>query len=85
MRDAAGQVYGICGISSDITHFKRIEQERNQFFSLTLDLLCIADFNGRILRVNPSWEKTLGWTPEELTSRQYLELVHPDDRAATDA
>lgn len=85
MRDAAGAIYGICGISSDITHFKRIEEERNQFFNLTLDLLCIVDFSGQILRVNPSWEKTLGWTAEELKAQRYLEFVHPDDHAATDA
>lgn len=83
MRDTAGKIYGLCGISSDITEFKRIQQERNQFFNVTLDLLCIADFNGYFRRLNPSWERTLGWTEEQLKAKPYLEFVHPDDRNAT--
>ncbi len=83
MRDAAGHIYGVCGVSSDITKFKRIEEERNRFFDLTLDLLCVGNFAGYFTRLSPSWERTLGWTLTELTSRPYLEFVHPDDRAAT--
>jgi two-component system NtrC family sensor kinase len=85
MRDAAGHIYGVCGISSDITDFKRIQEERNQFFNLTLDLLCIADFNGYFRRLNPSWERTLGWSVEELMAKPYLEFIHPEDRAKTAA
>lgn len=83
LRDAAGKIYALCGISSDITEFKRVQQERNQFFNLTLDLLCIADYTGYFRRLNPSWERTLGWTEEQLMAKPYLEFVHPDDRAAT--
>ena len=57
--------------------------ELNRFFSLSIDLLCIADCNGRLLRVNPAWEATLGWTADELTANPYLDFVHPDDRSAT--
>src|SRR5207302_3901840 len=83
MRDAAGTIYGVCGISSDITEFKRIQQERNQFFNITLDMLCVADFAGYFRRLNPSWQRTLGWTAEELMAKPYLEFVHPDDRDNT--
>jgi PAS domain S-box-containing protein len=57
--------------------------ELDRFFSLSLDLLCIADSDGRFVRVNPAWQETLGWSPEELTSRPYIDFVHPDDVAAT--
>jgi PAS domain S-box-containing protein len=57
--------------------------ELDQFFSLSIDMLCIAGTNGRFRRVNPAWEETLGWPAEELTSMPYIDLVHPDDRAAT--
>ena len=55
----------------------------DRFFSLSIDLLCIAGTDGRFRRVNPAWEETLGWSAEELTSMPYMDLVHPDDRAAT--
>jgi PAS domain S-box-containing protein len=58
-------------------------EELDRFFSLSLDLLCIADGEGRFRRVNPAWQDTLGWTVEDMTSAPYIELVHPDDRAAT--
>jgi two-component system, NtrC family, sensor kinase len=83
MRDETNKVYGICGISTDITEFKRIQQERNQFFNVTLDMLCIADFSGYFRRVNPSWERVLGWTTEELLAKPYVEFIHPEDRELT--
>ena len=60
-------------------------QELDQFFSLSLDLLGIADVDGRFKRVNAAWERALGWTAAELTSGPYLDFVHPDDREATAA
>jgi PAS domain S-box-containing protein len=58
--------------------------ELHRFFSLSLDLLCIADSEGRFVRVNPAWESVLGWTEAELTAAPYIAFVHPDDRAATE-
>jgi PAS domain S-box-containing protein len=55
----------------------------NRFFALTLDLLCVAGFDGYFKQLSPTWEKVLGWTQAELRARLYLDFVHPDDRAAT--
>ncbi|MEO6036426.1 MAG: ATP-binding protein [Verrucomicrobiota bacterium] len=62
----------------------RLEQEtkRNRFFNLSIDLLAIADFEGYMLQLNPSWQKTLGFSEDELKSRPGLEFVHPDDKPA---
>lgn len=54
-----------------------------RFFEIALDLLCHLDFNGHFRRLNPAWERTLGWTREELMSRPFIEFVHPDDRERT--
>ncbi len=59
------------------------EVKGNRFFTLSLDLLAIAGMDGYFRHVNPSWERTLGYTPEELKSRPFMEFVHPDDREAT--
>ncbi len=64
---------------------RQLEDEVARFFSLSLDMLCIAGKNGYFQRINPAWSSTLGWTDEELLGRPYIEFVHPDDRAATAA
>src|SRR5687767_3753618 len=48
------------------------ETKRNRFFTLALDMLAIADFQGTFKQLNPSWERTLGYTYEELRSRPLL-------------
>lgn len=58
-------------------------EELDNFFSVNLDLLCIADTDGYFLRLNPAWEKTLGYGLDELMSQRYIKFVHPDDASAT--
>ena len=53
--------------------------DAGRFFDLTLDLLSVIGFDGYRRRVNPAWEKTLGWSTAELLATPALELVHPDD------
>jgi rsbT co-antagonist protein RsbR len=54
-----------------------------RFFSLSLDMLATAGFDGVFRDLNPSWERTLGWSVEELRSKPFLEFVHPEDRQKT--
>jgi PAS domain S-box-containing protein len=58
-------------------------EEQDQFFEVAIDMLCHLDFNGHFKRLNPAWERTLGFTREELMSRPFIEFVHPDDRERT--
>ena len=55
----------------------------DRFFAVAIDLLCVLDFNGYFKRLNPAWEKALGFTIAELQSKPFIEFVHPDDRERT--
>ncbi len=55
----------------------------DRFFTNSIDMLCHLDFNGYFKRLNPAWERTLGFTLEELMARPFIEFVHPDDRKRT--
>lgn len=62
---------------------KQLEDQRERFFQVSLDMLVFAGFDGYFKRLNPAWERTLGFTAEELMSKPQIEWVHPDDREAT--
>ncbi|HSL44768.1 MAG TPA: ATP-binding protein [Anaerolineales bacterium] len=56
-----------------------LRQRAEQFFNITLDLLCITNIDGRLVDLNPAWENALGYKVEDLQGRVFTELVHPDD------
>lgn len=68
-----------------LADYERQLAQSERLFQVSLDLLCIAGTDGYFRRLNPAFEKTLGYTPEELKSRPFTDFVHPDDLAATRA
>lgn len=62
---------------------RHVPDLEERFFSVSIDLLCCLDFNGYFRRLNPAWERTLGFTRAELLSKPFFEFVHPDDRERT--
>ena len=67
----------------DLSRQKRTEEELDSFFRLSLDMFCILGFDGVFRRVNPAWERILGYAPETLAGSHSMELIHPEDREAT--
>jgi PAS domain S-box-containing protein len=83
IRDKSGTITGYLGTAQDLSQRVAAEQERDRFFELAQDMLCIANAEGYFQRVNPAFSRILGWSKSELLSRPFLDFVHPDDRAAT--
>ncbi|GEM_PF-835375 len=62
---------------------ERARQETERVFSSSIDMLGSANFEGHFVSLNPAWEQTLGYTPEELMATPFVDFVHPDDIEAT--
>jgi len=56
-----------------------------RMYGLSSDLLCVVDFEGQFKEVNPAIDQVLGFGQGDLLGTPFLELVHPDDREATQA
>ncbi len=65
----------------ELAERKRSEEERERIFSLSVDLMCVAHTDGLFKRTNPSFERILGFSEDELLARTFLDIVHADDRA----
>ena len=83
-----GSVVGAVVVVRDVSERLRAEtlqRERDRFFELSVELFCIADTQGNFHQVNDAFSRTLGYSQAELVNRPWSGLLHPDDRALTQA
>ncbi len=62
---------------------KRASEELESFFTVNLDLLCMADMDGNFVKTNEAWSRILGYSTEDLNRMKFLDFVHPEDLPAT--
>jgi PAS domain S-box-containing protein len=60
-------------------------RERDRIWSVSQDLLVVADSSGVWKQINPAWTSALGWSEKELLNRTSEWLEHPEDRTKTRA
>jgi two-component system CheB/CheR fusion protein len=81
-----GKPHRLRGLMFDITEKKEAEQKltlSDDIFNYSIDMLAISGFDGYYKTLNPAWEKTLGWSADELMAKPWIEFVHPDDHKKT--
>jgi two-component system, sensor histidine kinase and response regulator len=98
IRDKDGNARDFLIMVEDITERKRAEEavregqrkleaalETNQLImDNSQDVICTIDENGCFVTINEASETMWGFSPDELIGRRYIELVHSDDRPATE-
>ncbi|MFW5635626.1 MAG: PAS domain S-box protein [Thermodesulfobacteriota bacterium] len=58
--------------------------EQQTLFSMSLDMICIADIHtASFLKVNPAFTTTLGYSEAELLSVPFTDFIHPEDLEPT--
>ncbi|GEM_PF-4867341 len=62
---------------------RQAEEQRERFFEVSRDLICIAGNDGFFKMLNAAWKTVLGFPTEELLRRPYVEFVHVEDRERT--
>lgn len=70
-------------VGNGIVRRRRAERGMEDIVESSLDLIGIAGFDGYWKRVNPAFERTLGYTTQELLARPLVDFVHPDDVQST--
>ena len=89
LTDARGEITAWVGTNTEIEAQKQAEAEsardRERLWISSQDLMLVCDLSGQITAVNPSGERMLGWTEEEMLGRDLIDFLHPDDIASTNA
>ena len=76
---ARGETAQAASLSRSLSQTQQVVDEHEVFFMCALDMLCIATTDGRFHKVNHAFERTLGYTTQELLAQPFFDLVHPDD------
>ncbi|MBL4652419.1 MAG: PAS domain S-box protein [Flavobacteriales bacterium] len=87
LKDKSGKTIGLMGVSRDITEVKRAqnlleksEEQYRDLFENATDLIQSVDSQGKILFVNESWKKTLGYSEKELENKNIFDIIAPADK-----
>ncbi|MFZ5515029.1 MAG: PAS domain S-box protein [Candidatus Zhuqueibacterota bacterium] len=79
--DRNGELKHLEGFITDVHDERFAKEDRDRFFNLTTDLICMITARGIFKFVNQEWEKVLGYKQIEMVSRPVLNFIHPNDVA----
>ncbi len=88
-RDADGAInqwYGTCtDVEDQVQTLEALQVSEQRFRSTFYDSgfgIAMVGFDGKFLRVNPSFCRIVGYSEEELLSRDFALITHPEDLAS---
>jgi two-component system, NarL family, sensor histidine kinase UhpB len=71
-------------LRKEVSERRQAEEELAKIFTLSLDMICIADIStSTFVKINPAFTETLGYPEKELLERPFLNFIHPEDAAPT--
>jgi PAS domain S-box-containing protein len=70
-------------VGNAVVRRRRAEREAERIFDFSLDMMGTVGLDGYFKRVNPAFERILGYPPEQLLAQPLLDFVHPDDAPRT--
>ena len=74
----------LLSIIRDITRRKQAEDELEKIFTLSSDMICIADLKEQSFKkVNPAFTSILGYEEKEFLGKPIMSFIHPDDKEPT--
>jgi PAS domain S-box-containing protein len=56
-----------------------LDLTKSQTWRLSPELLGFINFDGVFFKTNPAWQTVLGWSEDEISSKTFLDYLHPDD------
>ncbi len=71
---------------SNARAFQNVEAARaevSRIFNLSAEMIGSAGFDGYFKSLNPAWTRTLGWSPDELMSKPFVDFIHAEDKQHT--
>jgi PAS domain S-box-containing protein len=87
-----GEPLRMIGVNMDVTERKRAEQalrrseaEFRMIFENAATGMSLVDVSGRLIRVNPAFQRLLGYSAEELEKMTFGDVTHPEDAALSAA
>jgi len=87
VHDTSGNIIGVLSSIRDISDRKRMEnaiRESEERYRLVTesayDLISLLDLEGNRLYCNKAFKRVLGYNPEELIGRNFIDLIYPEDR-----
>jgi signal transduction histidine kinase len=84
LRNDAEEINGFVKVLREENNQHKPYEENERFLTHAINLFCIVSFDGQIKRINPAFIRALELDFEDLPSTNLFNLIHPDDRAATE-